>query len=172
MKQLVFLKQNYEITSLSEINQVSNNHRVVLTFDDGYLDNYSDVASILIDQNIPGTFFISPFFIEHNFYFYTDAIAYLIDLNLYEKFFNTYYFKKWRFKHNQDEIKQISLKSNQFITDFIININNFIQFNSIANLPSPMNLSQIYKLSEERLFALGHHTYLHSRFNKNRTTDF
>lgn len=62
--QLQYLKDNYEMISLSEavtrINsgELNGNCRVI-TFDDGYRDNYQIAAPLLANKNIPATIFVT-----------------------------------------------------------------------------------------------------------------
>lgn len=66
-----FAKQYFNVISLPDlINKLNNNQDVsnnlVITFDDGYLDNYEVAAPILKQLNLPATFFIATDFIESN----------------------------------------------------------------------------------------------------------
>lgn len=58
---IVYLKQNFEIVSNQEIfsNNISSKKRISITFDDGYLNNYTIALPILKKHNIPATFFIT-----------------------------------------------------------------------------------------------------------------
>tara|TARA_Y100000310_G_C20505186_1_gene726055 strand:- start:59 stop:889 length:831 start_codon:yes stop_codon:yes gene_type:complete len=59
-KQLDYLIKNYTIIStqdLVDINKIKNEDYAILTFDDGLLDHY-EVASILMDKGVNGTFLI------------------------------------------------------------------------------------------------------------------
>jgi peptidoglycan/xylan/chitin deacetylase (PgdA/CDA1 family) len=63
-RQMIFLKNNYEVISVKELIEIIQsgvNHKrwVVITFDDGYLDNYKNAAPILKKNQIPACFFIS-----------------------------------------------------------------------------------------------------------------
>tara|TARA_R100001463_G_scaffold125798_1_gene183316 strand:+ start:927 stop:1751 length:825 start_codon:yes stop_codon:yes gene_type:complete len=57
-KQLGYIIKNYKVISTKDLININDNKDyAVLTFDDGLLDHY-DVASILYDNNITGTFLI------------------------------------------------------------------------------------------------------------------
>lgn len=63
-----FFKANFDVVSLSEFNaRVEKGHSVegklVITHDDGYLDNRTEAASILADLKLPATFFVTTDFI-------------------------------------------------------------------------------------------------------------
>lgn len=82
--QIDFLIENFEIISINEFynrfqNESFTNKEVVLTFDDGYLNNLSIVAPYLNDKKIPFTVFISTEHIETGEIFPT-SIARLVIL--------------------------------------------------------------------------------------------
>jgi peptidoglycan/xylan/chitin deacetylase (PgdA/CDA1 family) len=62
-KQLLFLKKNYRIISLSQALNNSENAKsgikIVITFDDGYADNFQYAFPILKDLNISACFFLA-----------------------------------------------------------------------------------------------------------------
>lgn len=58
-----FFKRRYDIISLEEAIQLSENNqslknKLVITFDDGFQENYSIIAPILVENDIRATFFI------------------------------------------------------------------------------------------------------------------
>jgi peptidoglycan/xylan/chitin deacetylase (PgdA/CDA1 family) len=62
-EQLSFLKKHFHIISLNEALQMAEKkqsfyRKLVLTFDDGFSENYSVVAPILKERKIPATFFL------------------------------------------------------------------------------------------------------------------
>ncbi len=65
-RQMKYLKKNnYQIIGLSDLVNKSSlsNKSVVLTFDDGYYDNYSNVFPVLKKYNFPATIFLTTGFI-------------------------------------------------------------------------------------------------------------
>ena len=73
-KQMEYIKKNgYEVISLDELVSSINNKRllkrnkVVITFDDGYKDNFQYAYPVLKKFNFPATIFLIPDFMEETF---------------------------------------------------------------------------------------------------------
>jgi peptidoglycan/xylan/chitin deacetylase (PgdA/CDA1 family) len=64
-KQLVYLKNNYNIISLDKLYELLNNgetvpeRTVAVTFDDGWIDNYTIAYPVLRELNLPATIFVA-----------------------------------------------------------------------------------------------------------------
>ncbi len=67
-KQMLYLKERYEITSLQEcyFEQVNESKKikVAITFDDGYVDNFNHAFPILKQLDLPATFFLATDYID------------------------------------------------------------------------------------------------------------
>lgn len=65
IRHIDFLSQRYSIISMKDAieqsvsGDIKNKKQVVLTFDDGYVDNYKTVCPILRKKNIPAVFFLT-----------------------------------------------------------------------------------------------------------------
>lgn len=82
-QQLKFLKDNYSIISTHELARQLDvgkikNRTIVLTFDDGYLDNYISAKPLLEKYSLPATFFITDSYITNNQPFWWDELEYII----------------------------------------------------------------------------------------------
>ena len=68
--QIRYITDNFQIIPsenlLTQPGRTEDNIRVVLTFDDGYHDNYFNVFSILKEYEVPMTFFITPGIMEES----------------------------------------------------------------------------------------------------------
>ena len=58
-----FFKRRYDIISIEEAIELSDNNqslknKLVITFDDGFQENYSIIAPILFENNVRATFFL------------------------------------------------------------------------------------------------------------------
>ncbi|MBF0483601.1 MAG: polysaccharide deacetylase family protein [Candidatus Omnitrophica bacterium] len=81
--QMDFLKKNYQIISLEELISAKDkasfpHNTAVITFDDGYYDNYEFAYPVLNELNLPATIFISTDFIEKGRSFFWDEVAYMV----------------------------------------------------------------------------------------------
>lgn len=57
--QLEWLKKNrFEFVSLADIGKTTNRRQVAITTDDGFCENYTNLAPVLSDYKIPATFFL------------------------------------------------------------------------------------------------------------------
>ncbi|MDD5086600.1 MAG: polysaccharide deacetylase family protein, partial [Candidatus Nanoarchaeia archaeon] len=83
-KQSEYLSKKYNVISLEEFvehckkNKNPPKNSAVITFDDGYIDNYLFAYPILKKYNIPATIFLTANYISTNKIFWWDKIAYAI----------------------------------------------------------------------------------------------
>ena len=79
---MAYLHDRYEVISLNDLSQAIEANTVpdgavVLTFDDGYLDNFTTVSPILADRGLPATFFLTTDKLDRSEHheFWWDALA-------------------------------------------------------------------------------------------------
>lgn len=82
-KQMEFLKKNFNVVPLQELVTMLNSKQNIdgfcaITFDDGWLDNYSYAYPVLLRQNLPATIFLSTGFIGTDKIFWPDEVAYYL----------------------------------------------------------------------------------------------
>lgn len=84
---ITFFKQNFDVVSVNELNDLIDTEKVnqgrytLLTFDDGYIDNYTAAYPILKQANCPATMFIATDFIDKQILPWWDEAAWLIKNN-------------------------------------------------------------------------------------------
>ena len=66
--------RRYDFVPLSDLKKESRSQRAVVTFDDGYADNYYTALPILESRGISSTFFLSTGFIDKQLLFPPDAL--------------------------------------------------------------------------------------------------
>lgn len=83
--QMAFLKENFEIISFKKLlalweNRIYDESKryCIITFDDGWLDNYLYAFPVLKRYQIPATIFLPTSFIGTDHWFWPDQIGYLL----------------------------------------------------------------------------------------------
>jgi len=81
---MVAIKNNFEIITSKQLRKIVHETSVIkkryaiITFDDGYYDNYSEAFPVLKKHDIPGVFFLPTDFIDSKKVPWWDEIAYLL----------------------------------------------------------------------------------------------
>jgi peptidoglycan/xylan/chitin deacetylase (PgdA/CDA1 family) len=81
--QIQYIKKNFTVITSKDIpailnGAITNKKYALISFDDGYVDNYSKAFPILTKHNVPATFFLATNFINNVETPWWDKIAYLI----------------------------------------------------------------------------------------------
>jgi peptidoglycan/xylan/chitin deacetylase (PgdA/CDA1 family) len=89
-KIIIYLKNNFKIVSLPEIFEINRSGKqpekktIALTFDDGYINNFTVALPVLKKYNVPATFYlISKGLVDDSYYVWPDIID-LIQRNVKE----------------------------------------------------------------------------------------
>ncbi len=174
-QQMKFIKANYEVLRFEEEWRECKGKSVVITFDDGYEDNYTQALPILSDLKVPATFFISSGILhKKNYNFWWDELESLILNTTCTN--NMYTFKEFGFdlqyptndfiqiKKFYNEIHRIILNSNSIkIQEALMDsIRIWANKDSIKDLDnSAMNIEQLRQMSKSRYVTIGAHTVNH-----------
>ncbi len=178
LKNLKFLKQKGHALSLDEI-IFSKKNRIdlpknsfVITFDDGFENNYSTAAPILHDLRIPATFYFSTDFVENQTLSWIDEVEIMIQFtkkkfiinpisNKFENISTT--INKINFLKNLRKIVKKNHKLN--VKNLTKNIKKFslIDPNKYKNkvLDKKISWQQIKELNNNDLFTIGGHSHEH-----------
>lgn len=79
-KQMKFIKQNLNVLSINQLlgiilkKKKINKNTVLITFDDGYENNFSEAAPILEELKVPATFYVSSGLMNSTKMFWTDIL--------------------------------------------------------------------------------------------------
>jgi len=83
-KQIRFLKRYYKIVDLADLNQLEQLEQtfpsdlIVITFDDGYRNNYTHVFPLLKKYNVPATIFLATDYIGNNRLLWYDKLSWIL----------------------------------------------------------------------------------------------
>ena len=172
------LKKNGKAISMNDVlNNVKKKNdfydrSFVITFDDGFYNNYSIALPILKKMNIPATFYITTDFIEKNLTSWVDRIEIAVNekkkgkikiLNKNYSFINTLK-SKVKFMNNLKKL----IKENKKISPYMLANNIVKELNYRKNittsnsiLDKKMNWNHIRKINNEKLFIIGGHSKTH-----------
>lgn len=168
-----FLKNNYQIITPDEIyNDIETDEdRIVITFDDGYYDFYTNAMPILREYNVPATLFVSTENIDKQFENWTDNILRIIfsEHNGSISIMDEKISNKWnvttikeRKAFYQDIRKlflQMGKKDRDRYTQVLENWANVKHEGRIDR--RILRSNEIYNISREKLITLGSHTCSH-----------
>ncbi|MCC6904768.1 MAG: polysaccharide deacetylase family protein [Anaerolineae bacterium] len=81
-RQMEFVARHFNIVSVDDVvafirdGRRLPHHALLVTFDDGYLDNYEQAFPVLNRMGIPAVFFLTTGFLDRQVSFYWDMVAY------------------------------------------------------------------------------------------------
>ena len=174
-KHIKFLSDYFNVVPLDELYTTKKQFPIVITFDDGYLDNLTNALPILEKYNVPATIYITTNFPEGNgfmwWYSLWDYIKSVssIDFTYDNQVFNfktkNYHSKVLAFKKIRNYILSInSYKIFAFINS--LTKGSFRDFNSIC-----LNWHQINRLNSHPLITIGAHTQSHPNLSSISSDD-
>lgn len=152
-EQIKYLSENFNVISINDIHLKNiKDRKIVLTFDDGYLDNYINALPILEKYNCPAILYIATS--------YLDNIEYPWWSKVWEILRNTKNIrvdgKKFEIDKNEEKIKLYG-----YLCKILISQKKKIQHEYIKNIISENNISLSFHkkefLTTENLKSLGNH---------------
>lgn len=83
-RQVIFLKKYYQIVNLTDLKKIGFNQKqqkdiAVLTFDDGYRNNYDCAFPVLRKHKVPATIFLTTDYINTNHLLWYDRLAWILN---------------------------------------------------------------------------------------------
>ena len=145
-EQMNYLNKNYKVISLREaITKINNKEEikntVVITFDDGYVNNYLYAYPILKKLNLPATIYVTSEFIDkHKFTWWDKSIHYSLGMEY------------------NNELKKMKIEDMNYIIDQKIKKLN-INRREVPLKYHFMNWKQLRKIQD--VFEIGGHTIKH-----------
>ena len=178
---LKFLKRSGNALDINELYfNIKNKIKLpknsyLITFDDGFENNYSVAAPILDDLKIPTCFYFSTDFIENNTISWIDKIEYMIEKTKEKSLLLQWANNKNLINNKKNKIIFLK-KIRKFVKkNFSIDINKLLDHLSEATkikIPNSLNTQidkkinwkQVEKLETNKLFTIGGHSHEHFSF--------
>ncbi len=164
-KQIRYLKENFNVISINQIDKdVQQKRKVVITFDDGYFDNLENAYPVLKKYECPAIIYIVTSFLNNENYpwwlkiwkiieenehlIYNQKKIDISDQNLKLKTYD--FFRKKFFILKQSE-------QNFLFKEILKNLNQ----SSLNKKKQFLSSDDLLKLAEDNLFEIGCHTHTH-----------
>lgn len=177
--QIEFLKKNYEVLPLKTLlNEYFNKRNLKnccsLSFDDGWIDNYSNASLILKDLNVPAAFFLATSFIGTGRIFWSEEVSCFLYYSDWEtkyralkKHIGSQHILKMMCSNRLDEQEKLTnfvlyLKgAKKHIRDKFIAEISEINHTKLENIQTMMDWSQIVEMHQTGLFDFYPHSHNH-----------
>lgn len=174
-KIIIYLKKNFNVVPLKEIfeiyrtKKVTSKRTIALTFDDGYINNFTVALPILKKHNVPATFYlISEGLVNKDFYVWPDVID-LIQKNSKEDLvlsFGTFKFPNFYCEELKLSLVDLMKKSaekreaylNEIKTKYPVYLTDAAKFPELIKL---ITKEEIASYKNETIIEYGSHTHLH-----------
>lgn len=171
--QLIFIKNHYKVLRFEDDWSSVTEPSVVVTFDDGYADNYHEALPIIEDVGIPATFFVSSGLIEAQQEFWWDAVDYIL-LGNWEfpdkfRFIDETYGRTWNTGAERDrlvfhkEIIPLMINIDVFRREqWLKQLRDWIEYKEVArDAYRPMSVMELCKFAKSKYVTVGAHTQNH-----------
>lgn len=152
---------------------------IVLTFDDGYKNNYNYAFPLIKKYNIPITIFLTTGFIDQTDYMWSDRLEYIINKAPPRNLDFLWENDKLKLTLNTENEKKISIRSvknylkglsEQKKLSFIENLQQLLEIDynwtKIPELLLPLTWEEIRNMKDSGLVSIGSHTVTHPILSK------
>jgi peptidoglycan/xylan/chitin deacetylase (PgdA/CDA1 family) len=171
-KQLKWLKENTHVISVKDYfnnNLDKSKHTICLTFDDGFLNNYTYLIPIINELKIPVSIFVTTIQMHHRNYLWTD----FLDLSSLKspmsiEIGNQRFYKKkgTYFNANGASLKQLmremSTEQKQIVLDVLKPYSYFLADKKYDNYWKLMDEHQIGEIGKNPFVTIGSHGSRHN----------
>ncbi len=164
-KQIKYLKENFNVISINDIDKdLGLKKKIVITFDDGYLDNFKNAFPILKKYNCPATIYIVTSFLDNKNFPWWLKIWQIIEVNEYI-FYDQ---KKIDISHNSLKSKIYNFFCKKFFImksseqkSFFTKITKNLDQTRLNRKDEFLSSNDLTKLDQSKLIEIGCHTHTH-----------
>jgi peptidoglycan/xylan/chitin deacetylase (PgdA/CDA1 family) len=155
-EQIRYLKEAFTIVRFEDDWDKFDKPNIVITFDDGYYDNYDKALKILKEEDVPATFFITTGNLDTKKLFWWDELAQNIDVikehsSLSDAELHVLFKNK-----KLDEQEKFFEKYRPFYKTVDEGITQYYRF---------LNSKELYDFSQNELVTIGAHTVTHPKLS-------
>ena len=175
---LEYLKKRGNPISLEELVYHKKNNinlpkkSFIITFDDGFENNYSIAAPILDNKRLPCTFYFSTDFIENQNISWIDQIEICLEHTKKREIINPLDNKNFIIDTNEKKIKFLNILRKKLKKDFNYDLNNVVKNICLSSKINPyefknkeldkkISWAKVKKLKSSNLFTIGGHSHKH-----------
>jgi peptidoglycan/xylan/chitin deacetylase (PgdA/CDA1 family) len=141
-----------------------------VTFDDGFQNNLTLAAPVLVDEKVPATFYVTTSFVENNYMSWIDRIEYAIEHRSKGKV--RFPWGERQFKGDKQrrvllseirhEVKNdLGIDSDSLATDIQQQLGVAVTYSSAHPLDRKLSWDEVTRLAKEPLFTVAGHGHTH-----------
>ena len=145
----------------------------VVTFDDGFENNYREAAPVLSQMNIPATFYLTTDFIENNTMSWIDRIEYCFEKSVAKTLLLPWCEEVFQIKTRREKIRVLDEIRFYVKRHADLNVNHLVSSifdqcgiepveQSGDPLDKKMNWDQVREIAADSNFTVGGHTHTHT----------
>jgi peptidoglycan/xylan/chitin deacetylase (PgdA/CDA1 family) len=178
-KQIKYVSNNFDIITFEKLDKILTGLEkpvkkpLIITFDDGYKDNFENAFPILKKYNVPATFFLTTGYINNQFVPWWDTLAVIVNNTKIKKFshplIGTFDLGKKSQKYvATDKLRSyIKTMNNEKRDKFITSLSKKLNVAITKDITKGLFLSwnDIKKMSRENM-EFGSHTVSHCNLNQ------
>lgn len=174
-KYIKFLSKNGTAITLNDLidNSFSSKKNYIITFDDGFYNNYKYALPILKKYNIPHTIYLTTNYVDKNLISWIDRIDIAIDKCKKNYLYSDIFKKKFKLRTKKNKIIFLDFIRNYCKSLKKVDLNKFAEFllkdlklkspkTSNGDLDKKLEWKNIIKMNKNKLTEFGGHSHNHN----------
>lgn len=177
-KQLIYLKKTSNILTLEDFFQekfINGKPNVSITFDDGYLNNYTNAKPLLEKYEVPATVFVTGINRTEDHFLWADFVDAIHLMNQNKLLIGDQVYQKINGIYTNNDGQSIYYYIKNIRADYTFKqliysqfpiVHDFLNLPENGELSQLMNDEQIISLSQSPFVQIGSHGFYHNNLNK------